>query len=111
MRRCLQAPCPSAAALYGGAAFAQTPVKIGVLSDIERTLFRFRRAGLARSRETGGRGFQRRLEKLSVEIVSADAQNKPDVATAIARRWFDTDNVDMVVDIPTSNIALGPRAS
>lgn len=45
--------------------------------------------------------------KLNVKIVSADHQNKPDVGLTIARRWFDTDGVDMISDVPNSSIALG----
>jgi branched-chain amino acid transport system substrate-binding protein len=41
-----------------------------------------------------------------VEIVSADHQNKVDVAAAIARRWFDSENVDVIMDLPNSAVAL-----
>ncbi|MDB5655845.1 MAG: transporter permease, partial [Tardiphaga sp.] len=39
-------------------------------------------------------------------VVSADTQNKPDIAVAISRKWFDTENVDVLVDVPTSAISL-----
>jgi branched-chain amino acid transport system substrate-binding protein len=41
-----------------------------------------------------------------VEIVTADHQNKPDLATAIARRWYDTEGVDMITELTTSSVAL-----
>jgi branched-chain amino acid transport system substrate-binding protein len=41
-----------------------------------------------------------------IEVVSADHQNKPDVASSIARSWYDNDGVDLIVDAPGSNIAL-----
>src|SRR5438477_359792 len=41
-----------------------------------------------------------------IEIVSADMQNKVDVGVAIARRWFDNEQVDMIIGIPHSAIAL-----
>ena len=41
-----------------------------------------------------------------VEIVFADHQNKPDLALAIARRWFDQDGVHVVMDVPNSAVAL-----
>jgi branched-chain amino acid transport system substrate-binding protein len=41
-----------------------------------------------------------------VELVTADHQNKPDLATSIARRWFDTENVDMITELTTSSVAL-----
>ncbi|HET7500309.1 MAG TPA: ABC transporter substrate-binding protein [Kofleriaceae bacterium] len=43
---------------------------------------------------------------MPIEIVSADHQNKPDVGSTIAREWFDTKNVDVIVDVPTSSVAL-----
>jgi branched-chain amino acid transport system substrate-binding protein len=41
-----------------------------------------------------------------IELVTADHQNKPDLATSIARRWFDTENVDMITELTTSSVAL-----
>jgi branched-chain amino acid transport system substrate-binding protein len=40
-----------------------------------------------------------------VEVISADHQNKPDVAASIARQWFDG-GVDVAADVPTSSVAL-----
>jgi branched-chain amino acid transport system substrate-binding protein len=47
----------------------------------------------------GSKGF-------AVEVISADHQNKPDVGAGIARQWFDRDGVDLIVDVPTSSVAL-----
>lgn len=44
--------------------------------------------------------------EIKVEVLSADHQNKPDVGAGIARRWFDEDGVDAVLDVPTSSVAL-----
>src|ERR1051325_3607546 len=41
-----------------------------------------------------------------VEIITADHQNKPDLATAIARRWYDAEGVDMITELTTSSVAL-----
>ncbi|MBR0695695.1 ABC transporter substrate-binding protein [Bradyrhizobium lablabi] len=41
-----------------------------------------------------------------VEIVTADHQNKPDLAAAIARRWYEVENVDMITELTTSSVAL-----
>ncbi len=41
-----------------------------------------------------------------IEIVTADHQNKPDLATSIARRWYDTEGVDMITELTTSSVAL-----
>lgn len=43
---------------------------------------------------------------LRVEVVSADHQNRPDVAANVARQWFDRDGVDAIVDVPASSAAL-----
>src|SRR3712207_444659 len=43
---------------------------------------------------------------LPVQILSGDHQNRADTGSALARRWFDTDGVDAVVDLPNSAIAL-----
>ena len=42
-----------------------------------------------------------------VELVSADHQNKPDIATGIARQWYDTGGVDLITDVINSGVALG----
>jgi len=41
-----------------------------------------------------------------IEVISADHQNKPDLATAIARRWYEVENVDMITELTTSSVAL-----
>ena len=41
-----------------------------------------------------------------VELITADHQNKPDLASSIARRWYDTENVDMITELTTSSVAL-----
>jgi branched-chain amino acid transport system substrate-binding protein len=41
-----------------------------------------------------------------IEMITADHQNKPDLATSIARRWYDVENVDMITELTTSSVAL-----
>src|SRR5947199_4486506 len=41
-----------------------------------------------------------------IAMVTADHQTKPDLATSIARRWYDADNVDMITELTTSSVAL-----
>ena len=50
-------------------------------------------------KDFGPRGF-------TVEVVSADHQNRPDVGVNITRQWFDRDGVDCLVDVATSSVAL-----
>jgi branched-chain amino acid transport system substrate-binding protein len=41
-----------------------------------------------------------------IEVVFADHQNKPDIGSNVVRQWYDLDGVDVVVDVPTSSVAL-----
>ena len=43
---------------------------------------------------------------LSVEVLQADHQNKPDIGATIAREWFDRDGVDVILDVPNSGVGL-----
>ena len=43
---------------------------------------------------------------LNIEVITADHQNKPDLAVSIARQWYDRDGVDVILDVPTSSVAL-----
>jgi branched-chain amino acid transport system substrate-binding protein len=98
-----------AAALSAGAAQAQISdgvVKIGVLSDMSSLYTDLAGAGsiVAAKLAVEDSGIEKRGVK--VEIVSADHQNKADVGSAIARQWYDTDKVDVIVDVPNSGVAL-----
>ncbi len=98
-----------AAALSAGAAQAQVSdgvVKIGVLTDMSSLYTDLSGAGsVAAARlAVDDSGIEKRGVK--VEIISADHQNKPDVGSAIARQWYDTDKVDVIVDTPNSGVAL-----
>ena len=42
----------------------------------------------------------------NIELVTADHQNKPDLATSIARRWYEVEGVDMITELTTSSVAL-----
>ena len=42
-----------------------------------------------------------------IEVVSADHQNKPEIASAIARKWYDVEKVDMIANLINSSVALG----
>lgn len=43
---------------------------------------------------------------VTVEVVQADHQNRPDVGSTVVRQWYDRDGIDVVVDVPTSSVAL-----
>jgi branched-chain amino acid transport system substrate-binding protein len=44
--------------------------------------------------------------KLKVTVLSADHQNKPDIGSAVAREWIERENVDALIDVPNSAVAL-----
>jgi len=82
----------------------KTTIKIGVLNDQSGPY-----------RDTGGRSsyycaqqavaeFQ--AQGFSVDVIIADHQNKPDIGDGIARQWYDRDGVDVILDVPTSSVAL-----
>jgi branched-chain amino acid transport system substrate-binding protein len=98
-----------AGTFVAGAAHAQISdnvIKIGVLSDMSSLYTDLAGAGsvLAAKMAVEDSGIEKRGYK--VEYVSADHQNKPDVGSAIARQWYDTDKVDVIVDVPNSGVAL-----
>jgi len=98
-----------AAALGTAAAQAQISdnvIKIGVLSDMSSLYTDLAGAGsvVAAKMAVEDSGIEKRGYK--VEVISADHQNKPDVGSAIARQWYDTEKVDVIVDTPNSGVAL-----
>jgi branched-chain amino acid transport system substrate-binding protein len=95
-----------AVALAGGAAQAQTSVKIGVLTDMSSLYADLSGPGSVVAARMAVEDFNAAQKGLKVEIVSADHQNKPDVGSNIVRQWFDVDKVDAVVDVVTSSVAL-----
>jgi branched-chain amino acid transport system substrate-binding protein len=42
----------------------------------------------------------------TIDVISGDHQNKPDIGSGIARKWFDEDKVDVIVDVPNSGVGL-----
>jgi len=81
-------------------------IRIGLLSDLSGT---YRddtgMTGVACARQAL-EDFGTSTRGLDVEIIFADHQNKPDVGAAVARRWLDQDGVDVILDVPTSSVAL-----
>ncbi|WP_027135287.1 ABC transporter substrate-binding protein [Geminicoccus roseus] len=95
-----------ATALLSGTALAETNVKIGVLNDRSGVYADLSGEGSVVAARMAVEDFDAEAKGINVEIVSADHQNKPDVASTIARQWYDQDGVDMIVDVPTSSAAL-----
>ena len=100
------------AAAFGlGAAGAQAQisdgvVKIGVLTDMSGLYADIGGPGSALAARMAVEDFGAAAKGMKVEVVGGDHQNKPDVGSTIARTWYDVDKVDVIVDVPTSSVAL-----
>jgi branched-chain amino acid transport system substrate-binding protein len=88
-----------------GAAYA-TDIKIGVLNDRSGVYADLAGEGSVVAARMAVQDFNAAGKGINVEIISADHQNKPDVGSTIARQWYDQENVDVIVDVPTSSVAL-----
>src|SRR5947209_4597986 len=100
-----------AASLALGATAAQAQisdgvVKIGVLSDMSSLYSDVGGPGSVAAARLAVEDFGVAKKGMKVEIVSADHQNKPDIGSAVARNWYDTEKVDVIVDVPNSGVAL-----
>ena len=89
-----------------GTAQAQSSVKIGVMNDMSGTYADLTGPGSVVAAQMAVEDFGAAAKGLKVEIVGADHQNKPDVGSNIVRTWIDVDKVDVIVDVPTSSVAL-----
>src|SRR3954470_17331702 len=95
-----------AAVLASGSAYAQTTVKIGVLTDMSSLYADIGGPGSVAAARLAVEDFGAAKKGMKVEIVSADHQNKADTGSAIARQWYDADKVDAIFDVPNSGVAL-----
>ena len=80
-------------------------LRIGVLNDMSSVYADFQGPGSVLAAQMAVEDFAK-MSKRKVEVLSADHQNKPDIGAAIARRWVDTEGVDIIVDLPNSAVAL-----
>ncbi len=85
---------------------ATQPVKIGVLGDLSSIYSAIGGKGLIDAARMAIEDFGGEVLGKPVELVYADTQNKVDIASNQARKWFDTEHVDMVTDLPSSGLAL-----
>jgi branched-chain amino acid transport system substrate-binding protein len=115
MRTAISRAALVAATLAGACAgaVAQTPaisdgtVKIGVLTDMAGVFSDLAGAGAVTAAQMAVDDFVEQAKPpFKVELVSADHQNKPDIASGIARHWYDTGGVDLITDVINSGVAL-----
>lgn len=95
-----------AAGFAAPAAMADISVKIGVLNDRSGLYADLTGEGSVIATRMAIEDFGAAERGISVEVVSADHQNRPDVASTVTRQWIDQDGVDVIVDVPTSSAAL-----
>jgi branched-chain amino acid transport system substrate-binding protein len=81
-------------------------VKIGVLNDMSSLYADISGPGSVEAARMAIADFGGTVNGKKIELISADHQNKPDIGSAIATQWFDNDGVDVIVDVPTSSVAL-----
>jgi branched-chain amino acid transport system substrate-binding protein len=89
-----------------GAAQAQTSVKLGVLNDRSGVYSDLTGEGSVIAARMAAEDFKAAEKGIKVDVVAADHQNKPDIGASIARQWYDQEGVDVILDVPTSSVAL-----
>ncbi|NEV75791.1 ABC transporter substrate-binding protein [Rhodopseudomonas sp. BR0C11] len=99
------------AALAATALVAVTPasaqgVKIGILNDQSGVYADYGGKWSLEAAKMAVEDFGGEVLGQKIELISADHQNKPDNAVAIARKWYDVDGVDMITELTTSSVAL-----
>jgi len=81
-------------------------LKIAVLNDMSSVYADYQGIGSVIAARMATEDYGGKAARRAIEILSADHQNKPDVGAAIARKWLDTEGVEMIADIPNSAVAL-----
>jgi branched-chain amino acid transport system substrate-binding protein len=109
MKRWILAAGVCSAALIAGAAHAQISddkVKIAVLNDMTGVYADPTGMGSVEAVRMAVEEMGGKVAGKPVEVIFADHQNKPDIGASLVNKWIDTEQVDVVVDVPTSSVAL-----
>ncbi|WP_438943230.1 ABC transporter substrate-binding protein [Profundibacterium mesophilum] len=85
-------------------------VKIGILNDQSGVYADFGGKGSYEAAKMAVEDFGGNVSGAPVEVVTADHQNKADIASNIARQWYDTEQVDAIMELTTSSVALAVQA-
>ena len=85
-------------------------VKIGILNDQSGVYADFGGTGSVEAARMAVEDFGGTVLDAPIEVVSADHQNKADIASTIARQWYDTEQVDSIMELTTSSVALAVQA-
>jgi branched-chain amino acid transport system substrate-binding protein len=93
-------------ALAGVASADDKVVKIGVLTDNSGLYSDLGGAGSTVAAQMAIEDSGMAAKGWKIDLISADHQNKPDIATNIARQWVDVEKVDIFMDVLNSGVAL-----
>ena len=85
---------------------ATAQVKIGILNDQSGLYADYGGKYSVEAARMAIEDFGNEVLGQKIELVTADHQNKPDLGVAIARRWYDSEGVDMITELTTSSVAL-----
>ncbi|MGO7158747.1 ABC transporter substrate-binding protein [Rhizobium johnstonii] len=85
-------------------------VKIGILNDQSGVYADFGGKSSVEAAKMAVEELGGKVLDVPVEIVDADHQNKADIASNIARQWYDTEQVDAIMELTTSSVALAVQA-
>src|SRR5271165_6233292 len=81
-------------------------VKIGMIEDMSSIYADITGVGAVTAAKMAVEDFGGKVLGKPIEVISADHQNKPDIASATAREWFDNQHVDALMDVAASATAL-----
>ena len=104
--RLLALALPCLVPLGAAAEMTDNVIKIGILNDMSGLYADLGGMGSVEAAKMAAEEFGGKIGNAKIEIVSADHQNKPDVGSGIATKWYDVDHVDAIVDVPNSGVAL-----
>jgi branched-chain amino acid transport system substrate-binding protein len=89
-----------------GAQISDDVVKIGVLTDLSGPASDATGQGSVLGAQMAVDDFGGSVAGRKIEVISANHQLKPDIGAEIARRWYDTEHVDLILDVPISAVGL-----
>lgn len=93
--------------VWAQAKISDNVVRIGVLTDMSGQFSHESGKGSVTAVQMAVEDFGGKVLGVPIEVISADHLNKPDVALAKTREWYDTQKVDMITNLINSAIALG----
>src|SRR5262249_17201485 len=91
---------------FAQAQVSDNQVKIGVLTDMNGPASTPTGQGAVRAAQMAVEYFGGKVLDKPISVIVGDHQLKPDIGSAIARRWYDTEQVDVIVDVPVSAVGL-----